>query len=380
MMSSAVVTCHVDGTVGFWSATGAAKSKFMIKDMLSEHKGEIYDAALGGGNMLITAGQDGTLKICDVRRRICRGTLEGHQKGVRAVAAQADKAISAGGDMQICIWDVTNQSCEHTLNGKSKKNKGHTAEITCLQFGIENNEIISGSLDCSIRVWDTATKKVLRTMKMTNGCTCMRVVEEGAPMIISAGKDGGIYAFHYASSDEIHRFLAHDGGVYALDVQGGRIASGGEDMQVKLWSLEDMQSCKSSLRPKLTMKGHKNIVYSVVLTKRELFSGSWDDTIRIWDIKTGTVSNVLKTQAGVRSVLVLDSPWENSSQADLSPVCQSSPSPQSVSSESGKGESISELVQDTRERRKSSHDVLVDAMLDRYVVFAVIFFVLGHNN
>jgi len=60
---------------------------------------------------------------------------------------------------------------------------------------------------------------------------------------------------------------------------GGTLASGSVDETIKLW---DLKTCKE----RATLKGHKGDVISVAFSPdgKTLASGSWDKTIKLWEM------------------------------------------------------------------------------------------------
>ena len=81
---------------------------------------------------------------------------------------------------------------------------------------------------------------------------------------------------------------------------GDLVASG--FARITIWNLRGENTA-----PPRVLKGHTNIVECMILVKpRELASGSWDDTIRIWDMDTGECTRLLKGHTwGVFSLLTL---------------------------------------------------------------------------
>ncbi len=64
-------------------------------------------------------------------------------------------------------------------------------------------------------------------------------------------------------------------------LQDGSLASGSYDNTIRIWDTKTSQSIK-------LLNGHSYSVYSLaVLKDGSLASGSGDKTIRIWDTKTG---------------------------------------------------------------------------------------------
>jgi GTPase SAR1 family protein len=84
---------------------------------------------------------------------------------------------------------------------------------------------------------------------------------------------------------------------------GGRLCSGSWDDTVKLWNAEAGEEIR-------TIEGHKGAVYSVAWSPngRHIASGSDDQTVRIWDAESGQEQYVLEGHTGeILSVSYLDS-------------------------------------------------------------------------
>jgi len=103
-------------------------------------------------------------------------------------------------------------------------------------------------------------------------------------------------------SDLIKTFEGHSSHVSCLSLlDDGTFLSGSDDSTVKLWDIKTGSLLK-------TFEGHSAWVYCLALLDDGTFlSGSDDSTIKLWDIKTGSV---LKTfadhSAWVRCLSLLD--------------------------------------------------------------------------
>lgn len=66
-------------------------------------------------------------------------------------------------DLTIKLWDM--------LHGQEIKTmSGHTQPITSLAFSSESSTLVSGGLDCTVRVWDVKTSGGLKKT-MSNGAS-----------------------------------------------------------------------------------------------------------------------------------------------------------------------------------------------------------------
>jgi F-box/WD-40 domain protein 7 len=68
----------------------------------------------------------------------------------------------------------------------------------------------------------------------------------------------------------------HTNWVLALAVSGSKLFSGSEDNTIRVWDLE-----KNYAHVK-TLKGHTRGVCALAVSGSKLFSGSEDKTIRVW--------------------------------------------------------------------------------------------------
>jgi hypothetical protein len=86
----------------------------------------------------------------------------------------------------------------------------------------------------------------------------------------------------------------------ALSADGQTLASGSWDKTIKVWNLSTGQAVR-------TLTGHTSIVQSVALSAdgQTLVSGSWDKTIKVWNLSTGQAVRTLTDHTeGVISVAI----------------------------------------------------------------------------
>ena len=77
--------------------------------------------------------------------------LEGHTGEVISVAFSSDSTqiVSGSIDMSVRVWDAS-------TGVELKKLKGHTGFVTSVAFSSDGKKIVSGSSDNSVRVWDAS--------------------------------------------------------------------------------------------------------------------------------------------------------------------------------------------------------------------------------
>ncbi|ETO22410.1 WD-40 repeat protein [Reticulomyxa filosa] len=188
-------------------------------------------------------------------------------------------------------------------------------EVYCVKFSSyyyhnhRQNVICSSSEDKTIRFWDFKNNKQLQ---ICNGHTNYVSEIEFSPFnggryLCSGSGDKTIRLWDVETSKSLHVFNGHENTVYCVDISplqinnnndnnnkmnnigviggnGYTICSGSWDKTIRIWDIETTKQLNA-------FKGHTNIVRSVKYGSNELLntilSGSLDESVRLWDIRSG---------------------------------------------------------------------------------------------
>ncbi|KAE9004178.1 hypothetical protein PR002_g17141 [Phytophthora rubi] len=116
---------------------------------LCEHGGPVQCVSLGGpaDPSICTAAADGLVRVWDLRfvQRGPRLTLRGHTGPVTRLQRDFTKLVSAGEDGWLRVWDMHSGVC-------LREKQAHSSGVTCLEM--HDSLVYSGSWDGSVRVWD----------------------------------------------------------------------------------------------------------------------------------------------------------------------------------------------------------------------------------
>ncbi len=97
-----------------------------------------------------------------------------------------------------------------------------------------------------------------------------------------------------------HTLTGHGSLVCSLAIWDGKLFSGSYDNKIKVWDLKTGQCIA-------TLTGHEKRVCSLVIFDGKLYSGSWDHTIKVWDPKTGECAETLTDhEDAVCSLIIFD--------------------------------------------------------------------------
>ena len=213
---------------------------------------------------------------------------EGHGGSVSAVAVITDgkRIVSGSWDCTIRVWDLETGS----LVGKPIE--GHRSVVSAVAVTVDGKRIISGSYDHTIRVWDLETgSPVELPIVGHSGYVCTVTITPNGKRIVSGSEDRTIRVRDLETSSPVG-LPGHTDRVTAVAVtmDGKHIVSGSWDDTIRVWDLETGVCLK-------TLEGHKRSVEAVAVTTdgKRIVSGSMDNTIRVWDLETGAC---LKTMEG----------------------------------------------------------------------------------
>ena len=98
-----------------------------------EHSVSHVEFALGGDN-IISASRDKSIRVWEVATGFCKKTIEGHDEWIRRVVIDSEENLmaSCGNDQLIKIWNFKNFELINCLTG-------HEHVIECIIF-IKNDE------------------------------------------------------------------------------------------------------------------------------------------------------------------------------------------------------------------------------------------------
>lgn len=226
---------------------------------------------------------------------------------VTCLQFDSEKIISGSDDQCIHVYDTVTGS-------RLKKLDGHEGGVWALQY--RGNTLVSGSTDRTVRVWDIEKGICTHTFRgHTSTVRCLQIVmpvnvnkdphgvpryEPEFPVIVTGSRDSTLLVWrlpdpnlnaHIPPTDGswlLHTLVGHSQSVRALAAEGSTLVSGSYDCSVRVWNL-----CTGTLVHRL--QGHTQKVYSVVLDteRNQCMSGSMDASVRIWSLEDGSCLHIL---------------------------------------------------------------------------------------
>ncbi len=205
--------------------------------------------------------------------------ITGHPGSVTSTQFSPDgkQLVSAYVDKTVRVWQ--------TATGKLLRQlEGHTNLVSSAQFSPNGTEIVSASDDRTVRVWSAATGNQLRQLEGHTSWVNSAQFSPDGTQIVSASADQTIRIWSAATGNQLRQLEGHTGCVNSAQFSpnGTEIVSASDDRTVRVWSA----ATGNQLRQ---LKGHTGSVNSAQFSPdgTEIVSASHDKTVRVWDSKTG---------------------------------------------------------------------------------------------
>ncbi|OJJ20572.1 hypothetical protein BKI52_19150 [marine bacterium AO1-C] len=197
-----------------------------------------------------------------------------------------------------------------TVNAQSDpklvlESQGHSARIWDVAFTPNGRNLITVSDDKSIRIWNTSTGELKRTLRGQIGdgsegkMYALALSRDGRYLAVGGflsykGRgSGNIRIIDLKSNRQIATLRGHTNVVHSLSFSrdGKYLASGSSDRKVRVWNIATRKSVA-------TLKGHTKAVYGVSLSGSILVSGSYDKTVKVWDWRSNQMLKTITKHTG----------------------------------------------------------------------------------
>jgi WD40 repeat protein len=244
---------------------------------------------------------------------------------------------SASADKTVNVWDTPTWTSIQTYTN-------HTNTVYSLDQ-IDNDTIMSGSIDKTIQIWKISTGETLKIINVNAPVFVVRVFSIEYKLIVcgTAGTSNNLQIYNYTTGNLARTFIGHCAGVRSIEMLSEQfMASGGDDKRVIIWDL-------SSYSFKYNLTGHTSWVYCIKrlsynliasadlngtiiiwnwLTGEEIFnlightyrlnsnsldlyddqtliSGSWDQTVKFWNITNGKLIRSINVDIKINALAML---------------------------------------------------------------------------
>ena len=198
---------------------------------------------------------------------------------------------------QLLVWEWQSES--YIL-----KQQAHFDSINALVYSPDGQQVITTADDGKIKVWDVRSGFCIVTFTEHSGAVTSCEFAKKGKVLFTASLDGSVRAWDLVRYRNFRTFTAPTRLAFsslAIDPSGEVICAGSiESFDIHIWSVQTGQLLDQ-------LAGHEGPIATLAFTPNGGFvlSGSWDHTVRLWNIFARTqTSEPLQLQADVLSLAV----------------------------------------------------------------------------
>jgi len=181
---------------------------------------------------LYTGGQDKIIRMFDLNR-FDAAPIEmkgGHGATISHTVVLPDPAmiLASGDEKGVRLWDTRTKTVVKTLSTN--------APITSMELSMDGS-VVSAASGKDVFFWDSKTLNLIHTYNLPLRLDVMCVAHHPRTRGFLAGSSSELYAYDFATGKELAVYKGHHGLVkcVAFNPAGDAFASGSEDATLRLW-------------------------------------------------------------------------------------------------------------------------------------------------
>uniref|UniRef100_A0A2K5YKR2 Uncharacterized protein n=1 Tax=Mandrillus leucophaeus TaxID=9568 RepID=A0A2K5YKR2_MANLE len=205
------------------------------------------------GGDLIAVSSNRKIHLLDIiQGKVIPVEFRGHAGSVRALflCEEENFLLSGSYDLSIRYWDLKSGACTRIFSG-------HQGTITCIDLC--KNRLVSGGKDCQVKVWDVDTGKCLKTFRHKDPILATRINDT---YIVSSCERGVVKVWHIVMAQLVKTLNGHEGAVKCLFFDQWHLLSGSTDGLVMAWSMVGKyERCLMAFKhPKMVVNTESNVL------------------------------------------------------------------------------------------------------------------------
>ncbi len=223
--------------------------------------------------------------------------LFGHADEVNTVIFSPDgtQVVTGSSDNNLIVWDIETGAQVSILTG-------HENPIMSVEFSPDGTRLLTGSQKSELLIWDVATGNIVQDIEDVRGRVLDAVWLPNGLQIASVSSNRRVVIWDLVTGLEVMRLEGHTDNVTGLAVSpdGTTLYSSSEDETIIQWDLINGF-------PARRYRGHEATVTDITLSSdgTHMYTSSLDQSVIIWDLVSGLIIGRLQGhEAGVLTVAV----------------------------------------------------------------------------
>ncbi len=241
------------------------------------------------GRMLVSAGDDATVRLWDVRIGGEIAQHHAHSQGVQALCVSPDGAsvVTGGHDKQVMLWELASDNWislfarfEYTINALAFSPDGLYLACGSDRSATDGRQLAT----LLLREMNTTVERVLEAPESISAGVWSLAFHPDSDALMVGWGNGTTDLLEVPAGDRITQ-LPRGAAVHALAFSpDGALLATLPGRGVRVWDVRP-----GGFFPHLTLGEHAERAWTLAFTPNGdcLATGGWDSTVRLWDPHTG---------------------------------------------------------------------------------------------
>jgi WD40 repeat protein len=248
------------------------------------HQATIQALAYNPAQEFLASADDQTIKFWDINNQRCAKALSVQGLQTFALSPDSQQVVTAAQNDRLQLWQI---QAEQPQPVQLAQLSGSRRGIRQLEFSQDGQHVLSLGKDETVRVWHLEFQQ-LRHIFKDRSYTAMICCPDQQTLLLG-DYIGQLHRYHLTSARHLNTGSVL---ISRQPISGIAITPNGKmaairslaENNIELWDLEANQ-------PLVTLKGHNRPVTGLSFCPlgQYLASSSTDRTVKIWQIRTGTV-------------------------------------------------------------------------------------------
>lgn len=227
-----MISAGDDGTVKIWNVDDGS-----LENSMDAHDRALALALKDDGSVLASGGADGAIKLWAPATGKLLKTISAHARPVRALAWSPDgKMLASGGeDLAIQVWRDDGSQAATIV--------GHDESITGLAWTKDGKSLISGAADGYVKLWTAGDFSLASRHRTSDKSLSALVGTVDGQLVATAGSDGRIRIYSITGkgiSEMVSRLLERQVICMAWSRDGKVLVTGSADRSLRYWNSSDL--------------------------------------------------------------------------------------------------------------------------------------------
>ncbi|KAH3680103.1 hypothetical protein WICMUC_000561 [Wickerhamomyces mucosus] len=260
---------------------------------LESHDGIVFTCKFSpDGDIIASGGMDQTIQLWTLPHSSTDpsnyGELRGHKSAVTTLSwLNNGNIVSGSADTTIGLWDPETGT-------KIRNFKGH--ELVINEIDVDNDKIVSASDDGSLKIWDSNTKTFIHNFKTDYPLLSAQFQQN---LVFTSGIEPVIHSWDIRSTSEplFELETHHTDTITSLSYSEGQLISKSNDNTIRSYSLT-LPNLRINSQVYTGVVSSDSLLQRCLLRDNLIYSGSSDKTITTFEVTSGKLLEKINGHTG----------------------------------------------------------------------------------